>query len=77
MKYYVSSGDMKVIIDRPSVEEAAKAAITHALQNDGVEALGLLVHASERGFSDTYYDEDLFMSTEHILEELGIKDEFE
>lgn len=83
MKYYVQTGDIKMIIDRPSPYEAAFYGIRKALLDDKEEkkTLGIITFVGESGFIDDVDEpktnmDDRFILTERILTDLGIGDYF-
>ena len=66
-KYYVTSGEFKQIIDRPSPKKAAIDAFK-MLENNPVSSLGTIVMVSEIGFNSDN-DDDFYFSTIEILEQ--------
>lgn len=62
-KYYISSGDLRCEIDRPT----KKMAIIDAFSNlEGVQALGIITQVSEVGYEIS--EESSFLITTKILE---------
>lgn len=66
-KYYVSSGDFKLIIERTNHKQAAIDAFKQ-LANKPVDHLGSIVMVSETGFNSNS-DDDFYFSTIEILEQ--------
>jgi len=62
-KFYVTSGDLKRIIDRPD----AKTAAVDSFKSMTSESVNIVTMVSERGF-DSETDQDLFFYTMDILE---------
>lgn len=69
MKYYITSGDLKVVIDRPNMLDAVCGALEAHLDSRGVAGLGALIRVSERGFDGN--DEDRHLHTVAMLEKFG------
>jgi hypothetical protein len=66
-KYYVSSGDFKLVIERNSHKQAAVDAFKQ-LTHKPVDSLGSVVMVSETGFNSNS-DDDFYFSTIEILEQ--------
>lgn len=76
-KYYVSSGDLRIVIDRKDAEQASIDAFKAAINGDNPpQSFGTLTKISEAGF-DSDLDDDLFALTTGILEKAGFKVEEE
>jgi len=77
-KFYVTSGELQVVLDRPSPKEAALDAFKTIAEKDDI-CLGLIVQVSEMGMDMHEDDEedDRFFSTDLLLEEAGLLGEFE
>lgn len=79
MKYYVRSGDMRIVIDRESREEAVVDAIKAFVTNDKGGSLGVLTCVSEHGFltrSRAPHNDDAFMRTQDALKLAGLEEVF-
>lgn len=66
-KYYVTSGELKQIIDRPTPKKAAIDAFK-TLSLNPVKSLASIIIVSETGFNSNK-DDDLVFSTIEILEQ--------
>lgn len=73
-KYYVSSGDLRTVIDRPTPMEALVDAFRSQALN--CDHLGSLTMISETGF-DEYKDETAVYPTEKLLELAQLEHEFQ
>lgn len=79
MKYYVQSGDIQIVIDKPNFQEAVFHGMKNALMKNGKLLPGKLVYCSEKGFYNVEKPDELdenavFVSTEKVLEDLGIRE---
>lgn len=72
MKYYVVCGDIEKICQASSHEEAAKLVIKNWFDSGSDKDLGLLIAISEKGVAINGDDTCRFMSTELIMNELGL-----
>lgn len=72
-KYYIHSGDLKTVIDRPT----QKQAVVDAFLRDAADAerLGIITLVSETGFEGDK-DDDVFYPTERLLGEVGLLEQF-
>lgn len=76
-KYYVVSGDLKIVIDRKNHKQAAIDAIKLKIKNlpaknNLPENLAEIVKVGEQGF-DKVQDSDMWFSTKKLLKEAGFK----
>lgn len=72
-KYYVSSGDLRIVIDRENADIASIDAFKLAINGDNPpQSFGTLTKISEAGF-DSDLDDDLFSLTERIMEKAGFE----
>jgi hypothetical protein len=74
-KFYVLSGELKVVIDRLNAEAAALDAI-QTLESNPVRHLSRITVVSEHGFPDNPQDDDVIFTTLDILEEAGLLHQF-
>lgn len=73
MKFYVSSGDVKEIVNASDFTEGAKKAVIKSIERNKSIALGSLMAASQTGFFDDEGhndDNDMIILTEKIIDEL-------
>lgn len=71
-KFYVSSGELQIVLDRENVNEAVVDALKYAIDN-GIKRLGAITHISEVGFkinSQKNHEDDVFFKTSHLLKEI-------
>jgi hypothetical protein len=75
-KYYVCSGDLRIIIARPEPETAALDALK-TLDLHPVKRLSNITVVSEHGFPGSVTkDDDTIFTTLDLLEELDLLDKF-
>ena len=73
-KFYISSGDLKYIADKPTAKEAAIEAFS-TLEENPVQKLGHVTVISELGF-DSSSGDDLLYWTLNLLDEAGQLDQY-
>lgn len=72
-RYYVSTGKSRVTVDAPTAKDAAEEAIERIVSDESNNRpMGRLVMISRHGF-DSEADDDLFTSTESVLERIGFR----
>lgn len=71
-KYYIWSGNLKVVMAGPHVSNAREAAKEAVLEHGGTHTkLCNQIMVSERGFDWGHEKDDVFFDTEDILQEAG------
>jgi hypothetical protein len=73
-KYYVTSGEMEVVIAGPHIESAKDAACEAILSFRNYELAPLIV-VSEQGFDLSYHKQDVVFSTVEIAKLCGLTGE--
>jgi hypothetical protein len=73
-KYYVSSGDLRAVIDAATPWRAAVAAIRRIPEEEFTLANAIVV--SEVGFPEVRLG-DQWIATVELLDEFGLRDEFQ
>lgn len=75
-KYYISTGGLEAIIVDDDPVDAMRRALWQNDQEDFPELWGVICKISETGF-DSENDQDLYVATTPILDELGIEYEMD
>ena len=76
-KFYVTSGDLESVIMSETPRQAAEDALCEEMTADNPpDGLSGIIRVSERGLHHIYPD-DIFFSTDDIIESSGLSDIFE
>lgn len=70
-KFYVRSGDLQTVLDRPDCDAAALDGIK-SLEQNPVKRLSGITIVSEHGFSKIANEDDLVYNTLDLLEDTGL-----
>jgi len=77
-KFYVTSGDMEIIVTADDHSEAYVKAITEHYNSAEGQVLGIVMKASERGFALAEDDDSAtFRDTLSVIKEAGLPIEYE
>ena len=74
-KFYVRSGDFKIVLDRTDSDTAALDGVK-SLETNPVKRLSGITIVSEHGFSKVSNDDDFVYNTLELLEDAGLLDKF-
>ena len=69
-KYYVSSGDISMVVDAKGPFDACLRAVRRAMERKPSVKLGLVIQASETGFHDAPLENDRFFCAHVVISDI-------